>query len=324
MYALHCCCLDDALQRRTTKPLMKKIKGKHTRNIPTWKSKFRRTLVLALSSLSIILLTSQVTDLNQPVGEYLGQDTPGLTPELFAKDIIPDDLHSAPIFSPDGSMVYYKPLTNNGIMTMRMKNERWTSPVPLFVNDELDNSDDPCLNPRGDILFFSSYNKEENREYIYYCLQKEAGKCTPEMPAGKLNSLDLHWQISVADNGNIYSSSNGNIYCSVFEKGIYSQPVKLGTNINSEYSECTPYVSPDESMLIFSRANEGKPDLFVSYKDEYGNWSGATALGSEINTEHHEMCPSISPDGKYLFFLSSRGGLFSAYWVDAKVLDVRL
>ena len=303
---------------------MKKIKGNHTQDMPAWKSKFRRSLVLMLSSLSIMLLTSQVTDLNQPMGEYLGQAPPGSTPELFAKDIIPDDLHSAPIFSPDGSVVYYKPLGNNGIMTMKKKNEKWTSPVPLFVNDELDNSDDPCLNPSGDMLFFSSYNKEENREYIYYCLRKEAGNCTPEMPAGELNSLDLHWQISVANNGNIYSSSNGNIYRSRFEKGIYSKPVKLGPNINSDYSECTPYVSADESMLIFSRANDGKPDLFVSFRDDAGNWKEAIALGPEINTEHHEMCPSLSPDGKYLFFLSSRGGLFSAYWVDAKVLDVRL
>ena len=151
-------------------------------------------------------------------------------------------------------------------------------------------------------------------------MQKNAGKCIPEKPMGQLNSLDLHWQFSVSDNENIYFSSNGNIYCSVLSMGRYSEAYKLDSTINSNLSECTPYVSPDESMLIFSRANAGKPDLFISYKDKNGKWQEAQSLGPDINTEQHEMCPSISPDGKYLFFISSRAGLFSAYWVSTSVL----
>ncbi len=140
------------------------------------------------------------------------------------------------------------------------------------------------------------------------------------MPSGALNDLDLHWQFSVAANGNIYFASNGNIYVSAFSKGMYATPVKLDTAINTSLSECTPWVSPDEQMLIFARSNGDKPDLFISHRDAAGKWKKAVALGHGVNTEHHEMCPRISPDGKYLFFLSSRGGLFSAYWVDAGIL----
>jgi Tol biopolymer transport system component len=206
-------------------------------------------------------------------------------------------------------------------MYMRMKNDKWSSPLPLFVNDEVENSDDPCLNPNGDRLYFSLYDKDDNREYIYYCSRDQNGKCIPKEPEGALNTLDLHWQFSIAGSGNIYYSSNGNIYCSELHEGVYAEPYKLGESINSNLSEVTPYVSPDENMLIFSRANNGKPDLFVSYKNSTGEWLEAKSLGPEVNTDHHEMCPSLSPCGKYLFFLSSRGGLFSAYWVDAKVLN---
>ena len=309
------------VQIRTTKPLMKRITANQFQDKPSWRTYIRQALILVLSSFSIILLTSQVTKLEQVVGEYLGQPPPGSTSELFAEGIIPDDLHSTAVFSGDGKTLYYKPMDEAGIMVMRMKKNKWSAAVPLFVNGEADNSDDPCLSPTGEKLFFSRYNKEENREYIYYCLQKNAGKCIPMKPAGDLNALDLHWQFSVVENENIYFSSNGNIYCSVYSNEGYLEPYKLDSTINSGLSECTPYVNPDESMLIFSRSNAGKPDLFVSYKDKDGKWQEARSLGAEVNTEHHEMCPSISPDGKYLFFISSRGGLFSVYWVDASVLD---
>ncbi|MEN8224804.1 MAG: hypothetical protein ABFS05_05535 [Bacteroidota bacterium] len=306
---------------RTTRSLMESITGIQTTDEPSMQSYFRQVLVLFLSSFSIILLTSQVTDLKQPTGSYFGQSPPGAVPERFAKGIIPDDLHSIPVFSADGKTVYYKPLDNTGIMVMKMKQSKWSKAIPLFVNDEVGNSDDPCISHSGNSLYFSSYNKEQNREYIYYCDQEDTDKCIPQKPSGELNTLDLHWQFSVTGNGNVYFSSNGNIYCSVFSSGTYEKPYKLDSGINSDYSECTPYVSQDENMMIFSRSNADKPDLFISTKGEDGKWQKARKLGPGINTAGHEMCPYISPDGKYFFFLSSREGLFSAYWVNANVLS---
>jgi Tol biopolymer transport system component len=105
------------------------------------------------------------------------------------------------------------------------------------------------------------------------------------------------------------------------ERGSYSEAYKLETSINTALSECTPYVNPDESLLIFARSVNGKPDLFISKRDDQGAWLEAIPLGPEINTGYHEMCPRISADGKYFFFISSREGLFSAYWVDAGILE---
>lgn len=273
-----------------------------------------------LSSAFIIILTSQVSGPAELSDPYFGLQAPGNKPVLFAEGIIPDDLHSAPVFSADGKTVFYKPLDGKGIMVMKDDGEGWGKPFPLFVDEGVDNSDDPCLDPAGEMLYFTLYDKGANREYIYSCMPEGPGGCIPEMPAGALNDLDLHWQFSVADNGNIYFASNGNIYLSAFSKGTYLTPTKLDTTINTSLSECTPWVSPDEQLLIFARSNGDKPDLFVSRRDDSGKWGKAEALGHGINTEHHEMCPRLSPDGKYLFFLSSRGGLFSAYWIDAGLL----
>lgn len=277
-------------------------------------------MLLMLSSAFIIILTSQVSGPAHLHGPYFGLQPPGNKPVVFAEGIIPDDLHSVPVFSPDGKMVYYKPLDGKGIMVMKEDGDGWSKPFPLFVDEDIDNSDDPCLDPAGKMLYFTLYDKGANREYIYSCIPEGPSGCIPEMPAGALNELDLHWQFSVASNGNIYFAANGNIYASAFSMGKYHTPAKLDTTINTSLSECTPWISPDEQILIFARSNGDKPDLFVSRRDDSGKWGKANPLDHGINTGHHEMCPRISPDGKYLFFLSSRGGLFSAYWVDAGLL----
>ena len=282
----------------------------------------RQARVLLLSSLCIILLTSQVNTDEQLSGIYLGQQAPGTEPERFARGIIPDDLHSIPVFSSDGMSVYYKSMDTEGIMLARQMGNRWLPPKPLFMNDEVENSDDPCLSPSGDKLFFSSYSKNDNRDYIYYCEFTNKGLSKPQKPAGNLNELDLHWQFSLAGNGNLYYASNGNIYCSEVESGSYQDPYRLDSAINTSKSECTPYVSPEEDLLIFARTINGKPDLYISQRDEEGRWQAAIPLGSGINTEHHEMCPRITDDRKYFFFISSREGLFSAYWVDVKALGI--
>ena len=283
----------------------------------------RQALVLSLCSVCIILLTSQITTHEPLSGMYLGQELPGTSPERFARGIIPDDLHSVPVFSADGKTVYYKSMDGESIMVASEKGNKWSFPTPLFIRDEVKNSDDPCLSPSGDQLFFSSYNKEANRDYIYCCELGKDGLSAPEQPPGHVNQLDLHWQFCLAGNGNIYFASNGNIYCSEMQSGQYLDPYKLGEAVNTELSECTPYVSPDESMLIFARSINGKPDLFLSRKDSNGHWLSAKPLNAGINTEHHEMCPRMTDDGKYFFFISSREGLFSAYWVDASVLDLQ-
>ena len=278
-------------------------------------------MLLLISALCLLLLSGQVSAPEKISGPYLGQDVPGMIAERFAPGIIPDDLHSVPVFSKDGTSVYYKTMDGDGIMIAAQKNNKWTSPKPLFDLETIDDSDDPCLSPSGDRLFFSSYNKDANRDFIYYTELTYDGVVKPQIPEGELNSIDLHWQFSMADNGNIYYSSNGNIYLSEFNKGIYLEPIKLDSNINTGLSECTPYINPDETLLLFARSVDGKPDIFMSKKTNKGNWSPAKPLNSNVNTGHHEMCPRITADGKYFFFISSREGLFSAYWVDARILN---
>ena len=44
-------------------------------------------------------------------------------------------------------------------------------------------------------------------------------------------------------------------------------------------------------------------------------------MGPEVNSDTNEMCASVSPDGKFLFFSSARCGNGDIYWIDTKIID---
>ena len=84
--------------------------------------------------------------------------------------------------------------------------------------------------------------------------------------------------------------------------------------------------------------------MYISFKDNEGNWTEARNMGDKINTPGSEYCPMISPDGKYFFFTGARryerkipekpltyedfkkhliiaeNGMSDIFWVDAKII----
>ena len=67
------------------------------------------------------------------------------------------------------------------------------------------------------------------------------------------------------------------------------------------------YMSPDRRVLLLAITpvdSRGGKDLYVSFSDNQINWSKPLNLGEVINSAGHEMAPSLSPDGRTLFFSS--------------------
>ena len=99
----------------------------------------------------------------------------------------------------------------------------------------------------------------------------------------------------------------------LMENPVTFNPINLGENINTKWTEHSPTLTVDEETIYFTRKRsmgemQGRElwneDLFVSHKGEDGNWQKAVALGPEINTSTNEGASAISPDGNYLFFTS--------------------
>jgi outer membrane protein OmpA-like peptidoglycan-associated protein len=85
------------------------------------------------------------------------------------------------------------------------------------------------------------------------------------------------------------------------------------------------YLSSDGKVFVFSAESYGSygvEDIFVSLKDDAGKWSPPKNLGGTINSQFQELSPSLSDDGKTLYFSTNgKGGLGSFDIFKATRLD---
>jgi Tol biopolymer transport system component len=152
------------------------------------------------------------------------------------------------------------------------------------------------------------------------------------MIEGGPNTLEMHWQFSIAANGNIYFGSGapggfggGDVYLSRFVNGSWQEPENLGPAINTEAGEGSPFIAPDESYLIFTGNRRpggvGGVDLYISFKGDEDNWTAPVNMGEPVNSRAYEICALVTPDGSQIILNSSRRGNDDAYWVDAGIIE---
>jgi len=120
------------------------------------------------------------------------------------------------------------------------------------------------------------------------------------------------------------TSSTVVAYSHLTKKG-WSSLSSLSQNINSAADQggCTFY--DDFKKVIFTSCDRkdgyGSCDLYESVLNEHGAWSQPINLGDKINTASWESEPSVTPDGKVLYFSSRRAGGYGKedIWVSYKV-----
>lgn len=296
------------------------------------------TLLMAFSSAfsqgnSKINLDSTI--INAP---YLGQNPPGLTPEIFAPGLLPKPgKFSLGLTMLAGGTEYYysqwqKPFPQ--IRFGKMINDSWTQDTTAtFSGESMDW--DLTASPDGRRLYFSSKRplqkggEPKKDADIWYVERKGRMWGEPKNLGSPVNSDGNEVHPTIARNGNIYffGKHGPNISFSKYENGSYLEPVVLGREINSDSIDLDPLVAPDESYLIFhSRrlGGEGENDLYISFQDTKNNtWTQAINMGTAINTENSDYCARMSLDGKYLFFSrrNPKTGKSDFYWVDAGIID---
>jgi OmpA-OmpF porin, OOP family len=109
----------------------------------------------------------------------------------------------------------------------------------------------------------------------------------------------------------IKANSDENLYISYKKNGTWTDPVPLSENINTPENEGTSSISADGRTLVFTsckgRESFGSCDLFVTYKVG-DDWSMPVNLGGKINSSSWESQPSLSADGRTLYFTSDKRG----------------
>ncbi len=180
---------------------------------------------------------------------------------------------------------------------------------------------DPFITHDGKRFYFISdrpkdaASSEERSLDIWFMEKAGNGWGPPQNVGAPINSPGQEWYPTIAQDGTMYFGSDRaggkgrtDIYRSRLVDGKYTEPENLGDAINTQFEEYEPYISPDQKYLIFMAQRpdgRGGSDLYISYQRN-GAWTKAANLGDKINSSGSEYSPSVTPDGKYFFWSSTR------------------
>jgi hypothetical protein len=277
------------------------------------------------------LLNAQQDDFPVLTGPYLGQDPPGTTPEMFAPGIISVEEnfeHSAAIFSPDGTEVFwctnvdwYTEEGQRGMLrlhSMKMVNGKWSAPAraPFAENLKIER---PTFSPCGQWLFFEYLADPGNPDNVDIFVIERRGDSwsEPEPVSSLINTSGIERIHCFTSDGSFYFSRNPfspreEMFVAQWKDGTFSAPEKLGEGFNSDVAEYALVIGPNEDyMLICQQAAHASPNVFISYKNADGTWS------NRVRTPYYSGgFLALSPDGKYLFMLNE-----GIYWVSTSFVD---
>jgi nicotinamidase-related amidase len=264
-------------------------------------------------------------------GPYLEQKPPGSRPEIFAPGIISSSKawEFAVTFTPDGRELYFTRRRGGGqntIMVSRWEKKGWTAPEEAAFAKGFP-SNEPSITPDGRKLYFGCNRTRpgaERAEYGIWVVERTA--------AGGWSEPRYHgpgMYVSAARNGSLYMTDVTGIVSRSRPVIIYPRtgegygtPQMVGGGVNTPVVADHGFIAPDESYILFDSNHRpggqgGEGDLYVCFRKADGSWGEAINLGDTINTPATNFCPSVSPDGRYIFFATYR----DIYWVSAKILD---
>jgi outer membrane protein OmpA-like peptidoglycan-associated protein len=113
------------------------------------------------------------------------------------------------------------------------------------------------------------------------------------------------------NNPEVYRNRQEDFYYSDMVDGKWLPAKTEGPPLNTPGNEGAQTISADGKLMIFTGCNRqdgyGNCDLYFS-KKEGDNWTIPQNLGKPINTNAKETQPSLSSDGKTIYFASNRPG----------------
>ncbi|MBI9052971.1 MAG: PD40 domain-containing protein [Bacteroidales bacterium] len=289
----------------------------------------KQLIYLAIASLMLSCSSNSVKE-NFPVlsGEYLGQNQPKDSAILFAPNIVSSGLGDRDLaITPDGKEIFFTRNLGNlkyfTIFHSMQQDGIWTKPeVFKYCKDSKNNYTEPFINADGSKLFFvsdKSQNEDDERNYdIWVCDKDENNEWTEPYNLGEpVNTDQNEFYPTLTNDGTIYFNHFDEklkaefIYRSKLVDGEYTEPEMLNENINCGRARFNAYISPDESFIIVPvygmPDSYGATDYYIVFRDQNDNWSQPMNMGEKVNSKNgQEWSASISPDGKYLFYMSGK------------------
>jgi Tol biopolymer transport system component len=256
-------------------------------------------------------------------------------PAIFAPGVISGPGNDGtPTFSPDGRTLYFYRYGASPDSAVILASQRtaagWSKPVAApFSGPASDRQ--PTLSPDGRTLVFASRRLlsagpgEPLRPVtnLWRVIRTASGWSEPERLPDTVNISERMHNPSLAANGDLYFTCPTNqpgqelvwgLYRAAYRNGRYDRAQRLSFTGGDLLDADDPAIAPDQSYLIFGshglHTAPGREHLFISFRS--GTSWGAPA---QIHYQGDDWPdpngngdgePQISPDGKTLYFDSSR------------------
>ncbi|MBY6189243.1 serine hydrolase [Microbulbifer agarilyticus] len=278
--------------------------------------------VLALSLLSIAPLAAA----DSP---YFDQELPGAKAKLFAKDTVSvtGRYEYGIAFSKDLDEMYFSGQQDGkpaAIYSSKLVDGAW-QPIKqeAFTKGQKAGEMQPFFSPDGKQLFFTAYNADFTDTKFWTVGRVADGWGAAKKLASPINDSEVFYS-TLAGNGDLFFTNiiDSSVYHAPLVDGEYPKVDKAGIELGIH-----GFISPQQDyLLVDAKAAGGErkdSDIYVYFKQPDGGWSKPVSLGSEVNSTHSETVPSVTPDGKYLFFsrYDEEGGISNFYWISSEVID---
>ncbi len=295
----------------------------------------RQTAWLAVSLLAVFSSAG-------PQNRYVDANQPGMTARLFAAGIVSRSREEGayaerPVFAPDFSECYFD--VNNyktRIFTsfvLRYRDGKWTAPEPAFFTRN--GGHQASLSGDGSRLFFTAPSPSDPKVDGIWMAQRvrdawgEPAFLDPPVNTGSDTRFPC-----VTASGTLYylcatkdgQASRSGVCRARLAGSRYEAVEKIaGLQSSADVRIGDFYVSADEKYLIVYTTlpdNLGQGDLYVSFRRPDNTWTAPRNLGPAVNTKGYDFAPSITPDGRYLFFTRDRGDKQGdVYWISSKIIE---
>ena len=145
-----------------------------------------------------------------------------------------------------------------------------------------------------------------------------------------INAVDNHLAtVNVTPDGQqlfVYDGSvgDGTLMESKMVGEIWSEPVQLGTDINTKHWETHIALTSDGNTMYYVSdrpGGRGERDIYRVVKLPNGKWSKSLGLPPNVNTKFNEDAPFIHPDGRTLYFASEGHKSMGGFDIFKTVLD---
>jgi len=296
----------------------------------------KRIYAPATLLLSVLMMSSCSHSQNAlPVieGPYFGEKPPSLTPEVFAPGIVSINgrYEGAISFSPDLDEIYFGAKNKDGVTNIyfsKLEDNKWT-PIKRanFTKGKKDQEIHPFVSPNGKRIYFTALNSDFSDNKIWYVNRLENSWSNAIKLDSPINDDQVFYP-NQAKNGDLYyfNLSKRETYYASDNNGDFPEVKKLELEVGVHHV----FISPSQDYLVVNARNtedesRNDNDIYICFKKQDGTWTKPINLGNAVNSKFNEKNPSISPDGKYLFFgrdtRDEEGGLANIYWVDTKIIE---